>query len=100
MNIRKTADEMTASVDATLASWRSAFESSSTPATYSADCERDGGGSSSSTTTATTPNKKPTAQMILWKDRDAYHRRLSTFKPETYFAKPLELSPLVCAAFG
>ena len=101
MNIRKTADEMTASVDATLASWRSAFESSSTPTTNSnADCEGDGGGSSSTTTTATTPNKKSTTQMVLWKDRDAYHRRLSTFKPETYFAKPLELSPLVCAAFG
>ena len=101
MNIKKTADEMTASVDATLASWRSAFESSSTPTTNSkAGCEGDGGGSSSSTTTATTPNKKCTTQMILWKDRDAYHRRLSTFKPETYFAKPLELSPLVCAAFG
>ena len=102
MNIRKTADEMTASVDATLASWRSAFESSSTPTTNSnADCEGEGGGSSSPTTTETiTPNKNSTTKMVLWKDRDAYHRRLSTFKPETYFAKPLELSPLVCAAFG
>ena len=95
MNIKKTADEMTASVDATLASWRSAFESSSNPSTNSkADCEGDGG------SLATTPNKKSTTQMILWKDSDAYHRRLGTFKPETYFAKPLELSPLVCAAFG
>ena len=92
MNIKKTADELTASVDATLASWRSAFESSSNPSTNSN--EGDGG------STATTPNKKSTTQMILWKDGDAYHRRLCTFKTETYFAKPLELSPLVCAAFG
>jgi hypothetical protein len=45
---------------------------------------------------ASTPRK-----IILWKDSlDEYRRRLATFRSETYFAKPLALSPLVCAAFG
>jgi hypothetical protein len=30
----------------------------------------------------------------------AYNSRLATFRTETYFAKPLCLSPLICAAFG
>ena len=73
-------DEMAAAVDATLASWRSAFESSPSK-------ER-----------ASTVEEAKSPQ--TWKDREAYQRRLSTFKPSTYFAKPVALSPLVCSAFG
>lgn len=32
--------------------------------------------------------------------RRAYHERLVTFQPATYFAKPASISPLVCARFG
>mmetsp|Transcript_24935 Transcript_24935/g.53777 ORF Transcript_24935/g.53777 Transcript_24935/m.53777 type:complete len:389 (+) Transcript_24935:59-1225(+) len=88
MESTKTADEMIASVDATLASWRSAFESSPTKRrTKNADDDRP-----STINEAKSPPP--------WEDSDEYHRRLSTFKPTTYFAKPLALSPLVCAAFG
>ncbi|KAL7542843.1 hypothetical protein ACHAXR_012941 [Thalassiosira sp. AJA248-18] len=95
MDSSKTADEMIASVDATLANWRSAFESSSPrkERANNADAacaDADGGGASSPTA------KSPPS----WKDPGAYQRRLGTFKPNTYFAKPLALSPLVCAAFG
>eukprot|EP00579_Thalassiosira_antarctica_P026531 CAMPEP_0202007150 /NCGR_PEP_ID=MMETSP0905-20130828/11722_1 /ASSEMBLY_ACC=CAM_ASM_000554 /TAXON_ID=420261 /ORGANISM="Thalassiosira antarctica, Strain CCMP982" /LENGTH=91 /DNA_ID=CAMNT_0048565055 /DNA_START=94 /DNA_END=369 /DNA_ORIENTATION=- len=86
-------DEMIASVDATLASWRSAFESS--PRKERAN-KADAGGVGTSPSTPINDAKSPPS----WKDPDAYQRRLSTFKPNTYFAKPLALSPLVCAAFG
>ena len=32
--------------------------------------------------------------------RSAFHKRLCTFSPATYFAKPAIISPLVCARFG
>ena len=32
--------------------------------------------------------------------RLAYRKRLETFSAATYFAKPAELSPIVCARFG
>lgn len=93
-NIEKADDIMIASVDATLAGWRSAFESSASKerATFEVDDDCSG---------APPPLPVDDAKSLpMWKDPIAYQRRLSTFKPNTYFAKPLSLSPLVCAAFG
>ena len=83
-----TADELTASVDATLDGWNKLLsgkedDSSSVAIDAAAAAERDN-------------NKK----IYLWEDSESYVKRLSTFKPDTYFAKPLALSPLVCAALG
>jgi hypothetical protein len=87
----KTADELTASVDATLDGWNKllcgkkgavALDTAAAAASTS-ECDND--------------NKK---KIYLWEDGEAYVKRLATFKPDTYFAKPLALSPLVCAAFG
>mmetsp|Transcript_11463 Transcript_11463/g.24821 ORF Transcript_11463/g.24821 Transcript_11463/m.24821 type:complete len:399 (-) Transcript_11463:359-1555(-) len=95
MDSVETVDEiMIASVDATLASWRSAFESSPKNERTN-DSEAVGGGSSLPRPAHYDAKSPPT-----WKDPDAYQRRLITFTPKTYFAKPLALSPLVCAAFG
>lgn len=82
----KTADELTASVDATLDGWRSALDSS---------LSHHGKETVAVEATAADNNKK-----YLWGDSDKYLERLATFKPDIYFAKPLALSPLVCAAFG
>lgn len=82
----KTADELIASVDATLDGWRSALDSSLPHGKETAAVE----------TASATGNKKT----YLWEDSDKYLERLATFKPDTYFAKPLTISPLVCAAFG
>ena len=79
----KTTDELIASVDATLDGWRSALDSSLSHGNESVE-------------TASAGNKKT----YLWEDSDKYLERLATFKPDTYFAKPLAISPLVCAAFG
>eukprot|EP00581_Thalassiosira_minuscula_P008300 CAMPEP_0183702762 /NCGR_PEP_ID=MMETSP0737-20130205/766_1 /TAXON_ID=385413 /ORGANISM="Thalassiosira miniscula, Strain CCMP1093" /LENGTH=405 /DNA_ID=CAMNT_0025929433 /DNA_START=1 /DNA_END=1215 /DNA_ORIENTATION=- len=116
-----TTDEMIASVDATLANWRSAFEPSSASPTKKAkggtrtrttrtknttdNDDGDGGGAATTPNTIVTDDDAlaPSSSSSLppvWKDRDAYRRRLSTFRPDTYFAKPLALSPLVCAAYG
>ena len=84
----KTADEMIASVDATLANWRAAFESSPSKSKRARGAATDD--------EASTP-KSPRSTSA---DPEAYQQRLSTFQPATYFAKPLALSPLVCAAFG
>ena len=84
----KTADELTASVDATLNGWnellsgKKGFETAIAAST--SECDDDN-------------NKR---KIYLWEDGEAYVKRLATFKPDTYFAKPLALSPLVCAAFG
>ena len=83
----KTADELIASLDATLDGWRSALDSSLPHGKEAVATE----------TAAADVEKKKT---YLWEDSDKYLERLATFKPDTYFAKPLEISPLVCAAFG
>mmetsp|Transcript_3579 Transcript_3579/g.5930 ORF Transcript_3579/g.5930 Transcript_3579/m.5930 type:complete len:369 (+) Transcript_3579:70-1176(+) len=81
----KTADELIASVDATLEGWRSALDSSLPHGKEKVAVE-----------TASAANKK----RYIWEDSEKYLERLATFKPDTYFAKPLAISPLVCAAFG
>lgn len=87
-----TADELIASVEQTLDRWRSALDSSlshgkeetvTVEGATAAD-ERD-------------DNKK---KIFVWEDNESYVKRLATFKPDTYFAKPLAISPLVSAAFG
>ena len=50
------------------------------------------------TTSASTNKSAPEA--CQWFASSAYRKRLSTFRTETYFAKPLEVSPLECARFG
>ena len=82
----KTADELIASVDATLDGWRVALDSSLLQGNETVALEA----------AAAADNKKT----YLWEDSDKYFERLATFKPDTYFAKPLAISPLVCAAFG
>ena len=82
----KTADELIASVDATLDGWRLAIDSSLPHGKDTVAIEA-----------AAAADKKKT---YLWEDSDKYLERLSTFQPDTYFAKPLSISPLVCAAFG
>ena len=67
--------ELLTELEHTLATWRDAFAAS--PRTSTADG-------------ASTLPASP----------DGYRRRLATFASRTYFAKPLALSPLVCAAFG
>ena len=79
----KTADELIASVDATLDGWNAALDSSLS-------------NSKALVEAATVADKKT----HLWEDSDKYMERLATFKPETYFSKPLAVSPIVCAAFG
>ena len=110
-----TTDEVIASVKITLASWNQAFE----PPLNDVDDEESGGVENNQSNTAVegggggaaddnTRKKQLTTmirrnnrhQPLIWRDTDAYQRRLSTFRPNTYFAKPLALSPLVCAAFG
>ena len=86
MPTMKTADELIASVDATLDGWRVALDSSLSQGNETVALEA----------AVAADNKKT----YLWEDSDNYFKRLATFKPDTYFAKPLAISPLVCAAFG
>lgn len=107
--IHMSAEEMMASVDATLSDWRSAFElDPSFPAGKKGEGERGAkrrGGAGASPRWASDQNhddddpSRPSSSSS-WRDPDGYRRRLGTFGPSTYFAKPLVLSPLVCAAFG
>ena len=76
MSDPKMTDELMTSMDDTLTEWRSAFDG----------LKHYGEGQGRSTP--------------RWRDPVEYHRRLQTFRSDTYFAKPLVLSPVVCAAFG
>ena len=92
---KTTADELATSIDATLLEWRLAFESSSPTKNDSIQMADDGDGDGDIDDSLVIKKATP-----IWQDRDAYHKRLCTFKAETYFAKPIAISPLVCAAFG
>lgn len=87
----KTADELTASVDATLNGWNELLSGKKGAGAF------DTAAAASTSECDDNNNKK---KIYLWEDGEAYVKRLATFKPDTYFAKPLALSPLVCAAFG
>jgi len=113
------AEELLASVDATMALWREAFQSPTKSNRISNDhiqpaaalgpfkttrliidespAEAADGNSTSPRANPMTPRGKTRTDNI---NPEAYHRRLSTFQAATYFAKPLALSPLMCAAFG
>lgn len=121
------ADEVSASVEMALSAWKSAFDDP--PSSFSPKRRKTMSGgtddrtcageaavlapSSGDDTPATTARAKAdtlrrrSASVDEANDDDstylgpeAYRRRLGTFRPETYFAKPLALSPLICAAFG
>ena len=81
----KTTDELIASVDATLDGWNSALDSSL---------------SNKKTPVETAATDVADKTTHVWEDSQKYIERLATFRPETYFAKPLAVSPIVCAAFG
>lgn len=74
---KQSINELEKLIEATLAQYRSSFDAASSIAS----CDQD----------------KSTNEAI---SSDAYYSRLNTFRTETYFAKPLCLSPLNCAAFG
>ena len=69
-------------VEATLKSWDEAFDSS--PSKRNRNPQRAG----------------EADPLPIYQDPEAFESRLSTFDAATYFAKPLCLSPIVCAAFG
>lgn len=113
------AEELLASVDATMALWREAFQSPTKSNCISNDHIQPAAAlgpvkttrpiideSPAKVTNGNSPSSKAnpmTPRGIIRTDNlnpEAYHRRLSTFQPATYFAKPLALSPLMCAAFG
>ena len=46
-------------------------------------------------------NKKDSSSLYnLYFSKEAYQKRLRTFTSATYFAKPIQLSPLTVARFG
>ena len=88
----KTADELTASVDATLNGWNKLLSGKKGASALDT--------AAAASTSECDDNNNDKKKIYLWEDGEAYLKRLATFKPDTYFAKPLALSPLVCAAFG
>jgi hypothetical protein len=99
-----------ASVDATLSDWRSAFELDSIPGKNSPAGDgakpetlgpTDGDGDRGDIDNDDDPSRRPSSSSSSFRrDYEGYVRRLRTFDSSLYFAKPLCLSPLVCAAFG
>ncbi|KAL7516091.1 hypothetical protein ACHAWX_001150 [Stephanocyclus meneghinianus] len=75
------------SIESTLAEWRSCFD----------DVDASPVAHDHRTTSA--PSRFHEDRRTC-RSPEAYHSRLGSFRPETYFAKPSSLSPLVCAAFG
>lgn len=82
----RSVDDLVKSVNDTLASWKSAFDVK--PPT------------SAAAATDKSPCKLWKEEQRIYLSQEAYRQRLETFRPDSYFAKPLALSPLVCAAFG
>ena len=91
--MENTTDEMIASVDATLASWRSAFKSS--PRKERAN-NSDAGGGGTSPSTSINDSKSPPS----WKDPDAYQRRLSASNQIPTLRNRWRCHPLFVLLFG
>ncbi|EED94171.1 predicted protein [Thalassiosira pseudonana CCMP1335] len=93
----RSVDDLVKSVNDTLASWKSAFDVKPSDAASNASTRSP---TSAAAATDKSPSKLWKEEQRIYLSQEAYRQRLETFRPDSYFAKPLALSPLVCAAFG
>jgi len=82
-------------VEATLRSWDEAFDDVSSASKRTRNPPSSGREAGEAGTSVPTVPTVP-----IYQDPEAFELRLGTFDAATYFAKPLALSPIVCAAFG